>query len=135
MDVPIGRTIEAKMSLTVADVITAYAGLGWTAFAPPGAVNDVIAYEPGRSPTALVPRYHFVTLSTLQGQALNNFIQNAFSNGATPVAATRSRGAVVFTDVNTNNRVIIRRRRTVKADAPAGGRGFVPPADEAIAPV
>lgn len=96
----------------VAEVIKKYAEAGWTAIrAPKNSTNDVIAQKG--------PRYHFVQVVTPENSAdvkfqdlpKNTFIQNAFSNSATPVYAKISRKSanvkISFEDANTGGRVLI----------------------------
>lgn len=85
-----------------------YVENGWeTVKGLKGTMNDIIARRNGR--------FHFIQVITketgedpkFQGEFKNNFVQNAFSNGATPVYAHIVNGKVTFQDVNTNNRIII----------------------------
>jgi hypothetical protein len=99
--------------------IAKYQENGWNVIKPPkGAVNDFLASRNGR--------FHFVNAITTEtadepkfhGEAKNNFVQNAFSNGATPVFAhvqiTKSGPKVTYEDVNTGNRVLINQKSRQK---------------------
>jgi hypothetical protein len=101
----------------IGDVVAKYIEHGWTAIrAPAEGLNDIIAHKD--------KRFHFVQVVTpatidnpmYHGVAKNTFIQNAFSNQATPVYAhvlekTRRDGStdvtITFENVNDNARVII----------------------------
>lgn len=101
---------RAKKINPVDCVIEKYTENGWDAIrCPKGSLNDIIATRNGRFQYVQVvacddPKFH--------GEFKNNFVQNAFSNSATPVFAHVVSGAkgtvkITFEDVNTNNRVII----------------------------
>lgn len=91
-------------------VIEKYTENGWEVIrCPKGSLNDIIATRNGRFQYVQVvatddPKFH--------GEFKNNFVQNAFSNSATPVFAHVVSGIkgsvkITFEDANTSNRVII----------------------------
>lgn len=90
-----------------------YENAGWqTIGAPNIVINDIIAKKNDK--------FHFVKILTdeqsdknLAEIQKNDFIQNAFSNGATPVYAhvkstKTNKIKMSFENINTNNRIIIR---------------------------
>lgn len=113
----------SKASL-IGDVIAKYVEFGWQAIRAPGGINDILAQKN--------KRFHFVQVVTKEtiddpkfhGLPKNDFVQNAFSNGATPIFAhviskpckgpdgTRVfKSKITFEDVNANGRVIIGGKR------------------------
>ena len=83
-----------------------YLEYGWTVIeVPPGEVNDLIA---GKG-----TKLHFVCV---EDKNRNNFIQNAFSNGAVPVYARvdEIKQKVSFENINLHERVIIGRAERKK---------------------
>lgn len=105
----------------VAATAEKYASNGWTVIRPTNSTNDLIASRAGR--------LHFVQVLTpttrddarYKGIPRNEFIQNAFSNGAAPIHAlvvtTAVRAApgtfntkITFEDVNADTRVLITSR-------------------------
>jgi hypothetical protein len=107
-------------------VFAKYQECGWTVIrAPKGSINDLLASKDGKlhyvqvvTPTSYKedPKYH--------GESKNNFIQNAFSNNATPIIATvtASSGSaaatckIVFEDVNVLKHVIIGRKKVASTN-------------------
>jgi hypothetical protein len=111
----------ADPTADIAAVVAKYTEFGWQAIrAPRGGMNDIVASKG--------TRFHFVQIVTKEtledpkfhGMPKNNFIQNAFSNGAAPIYAhvvksscknadgTRGqRIKITFEDVNLGGRVII----------------------------
>lgn len=92
--------------------ISKYKESGWEIIIPPkGSINDFIAKRKDR--------FHFVQIVTkatiddakFHGEAKNSFVQNAFSNGATPIFAHYANSKVTLEDVNTSNRVLISTRK------------------------
>lgn len=91
-----------------------YREKGWTVIAPSSGPNDLIASKDKK-------RFHFVRIPPVRAtetpDEFNLFIQNALSNGATPVVAkiatskTRSTGEtahkVTLTDANSRSRIIV----------------------------
>lgn len=109
----------------VQEVINKYNKSGWVAMrAPEGTLNDVLARKD--------KRFHFVQVLTkdnaadpkFTGLQRNNFVQNAFSNGADPVYAfltvksTRQGTAakITFENVNLNRTVIIGGKRPAEPE-------------------
>lgn len=90
-------------------VVSRYQAKQWSVVTPRLGPNSLVANinKNGRS------KYHFVHLGP--PKLLGEFVQNAFSNGATPVIATATvvKGAqgykitTTFVDANTKSRIII----------------------------
>lgn len=103
----------------ITDVMNKYKEAGWTVMRAPKSINDLVAQKD--------KRFHFIQIITPEtiedarftGLAKNTFIQNAFSNGATPIFAhvqkvnkrtptgMQVQSKITFEDVNLNSRVII----------------------------
>lgn len=108
--------VEARASAAPIDIVSAkYVGAGWTVIKPPGGtINDLIAQKGGR--------VHFVQIMSekteggarFNGLARNSFIQNAFSNGATPVYARLDGDKLTLRDINTDSRVVLGRATNLK---------------------
>lgn len=110
-DVPARQRPATPLDIAMAK----YAESGWKVIKPPkGSLNDFVASRG--------PRFHFVQVVTKKtiedqkyhGESKNGFVQNAFSNGATPIFAhvvDGSKPKVTFEDVNTGNRAIVSARK------------------------
>jgi hypothetical protein len=116
-----GSDVAVDPTADITAVVAKYTEFGWQAIrAPRGGMNDIVASKG--------TRFHFVQIVTKEtledpkfhGNPKNNFIQNAFSNGAAPIYAhvvksscknvdgTRGqRVKITFEDVNLGGRVII----------------------------
>lgn len=86
------------------DLEIKYTAAGWTIFRRPArGINDYVAHKG--------ERMHFIQLLAPDdprktGGARGNFVQNAFSNAATPVYAEVGPRGVTLTDANTGARII-----------------------------
>ena len=85
---------------------------GWNVIKPPkGSVNDFLASRNGRLHFVQVVTKDTIADQKYHGSAKNDFVQNAFSNGAIPIFAhVVGDSKVTFEDVNSGNRVIINAR-------------------------
>lgn len=97
-------------------VAAKYRAAGWTVI-PSKGVSDMIAN--------LREHVHFVQVrvkgssdSRYTGQGMNDFVQNAFSNGAIPIHANVDKSQVTLYDVNENKRVLLVGDKKVAAAAP-----------------
>lgn len=128
---PKAKTLKPEKIDPVCAVVTKYTDNGWRVLrAPKGGVNDIVAQKDRR--------FHFVQVVTPEtiddpkyhGLSKNTFIQNAFSNGATPIFAhvvtcscknsdgtKGTRAKVTFEDVNTAGRVVVGGARAKKKDS------------------
>jgi hypothetical protein len=105
-------TQEPSHAAKIDEVVRRYRAKNWTVFAPKNNINDVVAHL---QTTRGDGKYHFVQIAP--GRNISGFIQNAFSNGATPVLATIKSGksaadgglklTVSFIDANIKNKVIV----------------------------
>jgi hypothetical protein len=99
---PIRKTASAG-PCGIEIVVAKCTSSGWVVIRPPpGSVAHIYAQKG--------TKLYFIQVVT-QPQpdlARNMFIQNAFSNGATPVYAHVSLRGVLFEDVNLNSRIIIK---------------------------
>jgi hypothetical protein len=109
-----GKQPELKppsMQDLINEIDSKYKSKSWVTILPKSGPNDIVAQKV--SAGKLRSKYHFVQLAP--GRDVNNFIQNAFSNGATPVLASvkiskrdnEYKYTVGFTDANTKNKIII----------------------------
>jgi hypothetical protein len=105
------QTVQSPTDIAMAK----YTESDWKVIKPPkGSLNDFVASRGNR--------FHFVQVVTkvtiddpkYHGESKNNFVQNAFSNGAVPIFAHVIEGPkpkVTFEDVNTGNRALISTRK------------------------
>lgn len=91
-----------------------YTAAGWKVIPSKGGVNDFIAN--------LNAHVHFVQIrvkgssdARYTGQGLNDFVQNAFSNGAVPVHACVDKTQVTLYDVNEDKRILLVGEKKVTA--------------------
>jgi hypothetical protein len=96
-------------------VAAKYRAAGWTVI-PSKGVSDMIAN--------LREHVHFVQVrvkgssdSRYTGQGMNDFVQNAFSNGAIPIHANVDKSQVTLYDVNEDKRVLLVGDKKVAAAA------------------
>jgi hypothetical protein len=100
----------------ISTVIEKYISSGWSVFrSPKGGINDLIAQKDNK--------FHFIQVihtGDVREQDIpkNTFVQNAFSNQATPVHArifTRgNKTKISLEDVNLNKRIIVAKRERVE---------------------
>jgi hypothetical protein len=99
-------------------VIAKYTEYNWTVIkSPKNGLTDLVVSKGERFHHVQIVTPETIDEQRYHGEAKTNFIQNAFSNQATPVFAhvvssnlkgtTDKKYKVTFEDVNTNNRVII----------------------------
>jgi hypothetical protein len=107
---PVRTKKETPLDIAAAKYIES----GWSIIKPPkGAVNDFMASRGTRLHFVQVVTKTTIEEAKFHGEAKNNFVQNAFSNGAVPIFAhvvEGSRPKVTFEDVNTGNRALISSR-------------------------
>jgi hypothetical protein len=90
-------------------VAAKYRAAGWTVIPCKGGINDMIASMRGKD-----THVHFVQVrvkgssdARFTGLAMNDFVQNASSNGALPIHANVDKQQVALYDVNENKRVLL----------------------------
>lgn len=90
-------------------VAAKYRAAGWTVIPCKGGINDMIASMRGKD-----THVHFVQVrvkgssdARYTGLAMNDFVQNASSNGALPIHANVDKQQVTLYDVNENKRVLL----------------------------
>lgn len=102
---------RTKKLTPIDHAIAKYTENGWGIIRPPkGGLNDFIASRNQRVHFVQVVTKATITDAKYHGEAKNNFVQNAFSNSATPIFAHVVEGPkpkVTFEDVNTGNRAIV----------------------------
>lgn len=125
-----------RLSQTHIDSVSKkYAIAGWTLITPPkGTLNDLIAQHPNGRMIHMI-QITYPDDSRILGIPNSTFVQNAFSNGATPVRASiiakaqkktqnkvgkgekASEYKISLIDANTNNKIIIRTHKEKKLEA------------------
>jgi hypothetical protein len=102
---------RAKVDRILEAVVAKYRAKGWTVIRPNSGPNDLI--------TNLGKKYHFVHVPAIHPEPndMGQFIQNAFSNAATPVVAkttqkkSRATGETVvgvsLSDANNKTRILV----------------------------
>lgn len=95
-------------------VYNKYVDNGWLVLnVPKGTQNDLIAQKINSKQTHFIQVICEQSDLRLSGVQNGTFIQNAFSNGATPVRATiktlNDKIKVSLSDANTNTKIIIRK--------------------------
>ena len=105
-------------------VLAKYNEAGWqTIKSPKNNMNDLIAQKSHRLHFVQVVPKKFIDDPRYHGMAKSSFIQNAFSNGATPVFAhVDSAKKIVFEDVNLCGRVIVNGKATTSGKVTTSGK-------------
>jgi hypothetical protein len=117
-------------------VITKYETAGWKCFKCPGEnINDIIAHHGKRlHHVRVVPEDDRDNLKFV-GESKNAFIQNAFSNAATPVYAHfKLDGKIALEDINTNSRVVVAKSKAKTGAATGASSATNPVSDTTMQP-
>jgi len=87
-----------------------YVNAGWVIHVPSGrGINDFIASKRGRLHFVKCMKEESTNSPAFTGLARNTFIQNAFSNNATPVYAIVGNNKVRLIDTNSGQHLVVAR--------------------------